>query len=94
MLRIFLRPSPNGALDRVHIARAGAALRLDLAGRRSAVTWLASQGCCPGAAAMLYGADYGLLYEIDEPADLGFVAEVDLPPERCPLPPVSVQPPA
>lgn len=86
MLYIRLRPMPNGALDRVYIARAGADLRLDLAGRRSAVAWLTGQGCCPGAAAMLHGADYGPLYGIAEPGDRAFVAEVDLPPERCPLP--------
>jgi len=75
MLYIFLRPMPGGALDRVYIARPGSALRLDLAGRRSAVDWLTHQGCCPGAAAMLYGADYGPLYEIAEPHDLaGFHA--------------------
>ena len=70
MLYIFLRPMPDGALDRVYIARPGSGLRLDLAGRRSAVTWLTNHGCCPGAAAMLHGADYGPVYEIAEPHDL------------------------
>ncbi len=70
MLYVFIRPMSNGALDRVHIARADSELRLDLAGRRSAVAWLTSQGCCPGAAAMLHGADYGQAYEIAEPHDL------------------------
>lgn len=69
MLRIFLRPMPNGALDRVYIGRLGSDFRLDLAGRRSAVAWLTYQGCCPGAAAMLHGADYGPVYEIAEPTD-------------------------
>jgi len=70
MLQIFLRPMPGLELDRVYIARFGSNLRLDLAGRRSAVAWLTDQGCCPGAAAMLHGADYGPLYEIAEPGDL------------------------
>jgi hypothetical protein len=86
MLLIYLQPISGGALDRVHISRVGADLRLDLAGRRSAVAWLTSQGCCPGAAAMLHGADYGPLYKIAEPGDPSFVVEVDEPSERCPLP--------
>jgi len=70
MLYVYLRPMPGDALDRVYIARPGTDLRLDLAGRRSAVDWLTHQGCCPGAAAMLHGADYGPVYEIAEPHDL------------------------
>ena len=70
MLQIFLRPMPGHALDRVYIARPGSNFRLDLAGRRSAVSWLTDQGCCPGAAAMIHGAEYGPLYEIAEPGDL------------------------
>lgn len=70
MLYVYLQAMPGGALDRVHIARPGSDLRLDLAGRRSAVAWLSHQGCCPGAAAMLHGAAYGPVYEIAEPHDL------------------------
>jgi len=70
MLTIFIRPAPRGAHDRVYIARPGSALRLDLAGRRSAIHWLMNQGCCPGAATMLLDADYGPVYTIAEPHDL------------------------
>ena len=69
MLLVYLRPMPSGALDRVYIARPGSDLRLDLAGRRSAVDWLTNQGCCPGAAAMLHDADFEVLYSIAEPHD-------------------------
>ena len=69
MLLVYLSPMPGDALDRVYIARPGSELRLDLAGRRSAVDWLSHQGCCPGAAAMLYGAEYGPVYVIAEPQD-------------------------
>jgi len=70
MLAIIVRPSPRGALDRVYIARPGSDLRLDLAGRRSAIEWLTHQGCCPGAAAMLHEIEYGQPCEIAEPLDL------------------------
>ena len=69
MLCVYLQPMPGDALDRVYIARPGSDLRLDLAGRRSAVAWLTDQGCCPGAAAMLHGAEYGPVYTIAEPHD-------------------------
>ncbi len=79
MLYVYIQPTPGDALDRVHIARPGSDVRLNLAGRRSAVAWLSSQGCCPGAAAMLHGAPYGQAYEIAEPHDPGFEAEPGLP---------------
>ena len=69
MLCVYLRPMPGAALDRVYISRLGSDLRLDLAGRRSAIDWLTHQGCCPGAAAMLHDADYGPVYVIAEPHD-------------------------
>lgn len=69
MFYIVVVPSKPPALDRVHIARLGGGVRLDLAGPRSAVDWLTTQGCCPGAAAMLYDALPWQGYTIAEPQD-------------------------
>jgi len=71
MFHIYLREMPGRALDRVYIARVGTAMRFDLAGRKSAIAFLEAKGCCPNAAASLHGADYGPVYEIAEPRDLG-----------------------
>lgn len=69
MLYVLIRPSQTKAPERVHIARCGGGLRLDLAGRSSAVDWLMDQGCCPGAAHMLYDALPWQPYTISEPDD-------------------------
>jgi len=70
MLTIIIRPGSRAGLERVYIARPGSDLRLDLGGRRSAVTWLTNHGCCPGAAAMLFDVEPGSPCEIAEPLDL------------------------
>jgi len=70
MFYVVVRPSLTKAPERVYIARYGADLRLDLAGRRSAIDWLTHQGCCPGAAAMLHDALPWQPYTIAEPTDL------------------------
>jgi len=79
MLHIYLQETPGEGLDRVYIARAGADLRLDLAGRHSAVDWLTRIGCCPGAAATLHDVAYGPVYQIAEPGDPSFVPYTDEP---------------
>ena len=69
MFYICVVPVTGPSPDRVHIVRVGGDLRLDLAGPGSAVDWLTMQGCCPGAAAMLYDAIPWQPYTIAEPRD-------------------------
>ena len=69
MFCICVIPVEGEAPDRVRIVRVDGKVKLDLAGRPSAVQWLTNQGCCPGAAAMLYDAIPWQPYTIAEPLD-------------------------
>jgi len=71
MFHIWLQKLPGKRPDRVQIRRPGKPVRFNLIGRKAAIAFLTAKGCCPGAARSLYGAEYGPVYEIAEPRDLG-----------------------
>jgi len=67
----FLRivPTPGAGLDNVQICDETFRLLFEIDGRKPAIGWLERQGCCPGAAAMLFDCAYGQVYNINGPAD-------------------------
>jgi len=70
MLAILIRPGPKKRQEIVSIVRPGTEDRFAFPGRIAAVEWLTSQGCCPGAAAMLHEIECDQPCEIAEPLDL------------------------
>ena len=68
MFYLQIVPPLGGGLDRVQVTDETFRLLLEIDGRKPAVGWLVDQGCCPGAAGMLFDCDYGQVYNINSPA--------------------------